>query len=91
MKSALLVNFTNTLQATFVPIFFCQKITKPNSKKKTVQNTRVQKTDRKILVKLTYSLLKLNTVIMRTSSSNLKTARLTKKRLKFSGLSLGLG
>jgi hypothetical protein len=34
MKLAPLVNFTNILQATFVPIFFCQKITKPKSKKK---------------------------------------------------------
>jgi len=38
------VNFTNILQAVFVLIFFCQKITKPNCNwRKVVQNTFVQK------------------------------------------------
>jgi len=30
-KNITLVNFINILQAAFTPIFFCQKISKPNS------------------------------------------------------------
>jgi hypothetical protein len=38
------VNFINILQAAFAPIFFSQKITKPNcNKRKAVQSTFVQK------------------------------------------------
>jgi len=38
------VNFTNILRASFLPIFFCQKITKPNCNyRKSVQNTFVLK------------------------------------------------
>ncbi len=43
--AATVVNFINILQAAFVPLFFCQKITKPNCNKR--------KAACKILMKLT--------------------------------------
>jgi len=44
----------NILQAAFLPIFFCQKITKINcKKKKAVKNTFIQKAACKMLMKLT--------------------------------------
>jgi len=48
------VNFTNILLAAFAQKPFCQEITNPNCKHiKGAQKTFVQKSDRKILVKLT--------------------------------------
>jgi hypothetical protein len=47
------VNFTNILRAALAPIFFCQKITKPNCNlRKATQNIFVQKDASKMLVKL---------------------------------------
>jgi len=54
MKLTPLVNFTVITWATFVLIFFCKKITNPNSKKsKAAKNNYVQKADSKKLMKLT--------------------------------------
>ncbi len=53
-SSSPVVNFTNILQGALAPIFFFQKITKPNCKWwKAAQNTFVKKAARKMFVKLT--------------------------------------
>ncbi len=54
MKLTPAVNFTNILQAAFVPIFLQQKITNPNCKHtKAAQNTLVKKAACEMLVKFT--------------------------------------
>jgi len=49
------VNFTNILWGVFLPIFFCQKIAKPNCNyRKSANNTFIQKkAASKMLMKLT--------------------------------------
>jgi len=49
------VNIANNLGAAFAPIFFCQKISKPNCKyrEKLHKSISYQKASRKIMVKLT--------------------------------------
>jgi hypothetical protein len=53
IKLKSVVNFTNILQTAFVPVFFCQKITKPNFNYRiATQKTSIQKSAHKMLMKL---------------------------------------